>query len=329
MFSGISGLLIKLGMVNETIPNNFYVTNIKLLFQMKGLMLLLNLFFVISLQAQNNKIIQILNKINSTAIENANIFIEDKFITNSDSQGYFSINIKRSFSTVKITHVIYGNTVISKDIILNADKVYIDEKTNILEEVMISLKKKITKLIFPEKSILDFKGNGVSFPFDSEVAIYIPNDELLENYFIKKIIIKTARNQFIKNNNSKYVPFQVNLYSVDSLKGIPDKKIFIDNFFASRNKNEDFVTVDLSYISAIQFPKNGIFVVIGLFDEEYYNEMGYFERPSFKVVKRRKTSNFKEYHRMLINNQKGNWKEPMYSKISLQCFDFGLELLKN
>lgn len=295
---------------------------------MKGLIFFLNLFFVISLYSQSNKTIQILNKSDSTAIESANIFIDDKFFTNSDNQGYFSINTIKDFTTLKISHIIFGNTFFTKDVIINTDKIYIEEKTNNLEEVKIGFQKKIKKIIFPEKDILSLKKNGVSFPFNSEVAIYVPNDDQLEEYSIKKIIIKTEKNQFIKNNNSKYVPFEVNLYSVDSIKGLPDEKIFKDNFFAVRNKTEDNVTIDLSYISRTQFPKNGIFIVIGLFDEDYYNKMGYFEKPSFKVVRKKKKSNFKEYHRMLIGGEKGDWIEPMYSKVNLQCFYFGLEIIK-
>jgi hypothetical protein len=234
----------------------------------------------------------------------------------------------KDFKTIKISHVIFGDAFFTKDKIINTDKIYIEERTNNLEEVMISFHKKIKKLIFPEKDILSLKNYGVSFPFNSEVAIYVPNNDLLENYIIKQIIIKTEKNQFIKNNNSKFVPFEVNLYSVDSVKGIPGEKIFKDNFFAIRNKNEENVTVDLGDISRTLFPKNGIFIVIGLFDEEYYNKIGYFEKPSFKVVRKKKKSNFKEYHRMLIDGEKGDWIEPMYSKINLQCFYFGLEIIK-
>jgi hypothetical protein len=295
---------------------------------MKEILLFLNLFFVSCVYSQNNKTIQILNKKDSTAIESANIFIENKFITNSDNQGYFSINTLKDFKTIKISHVIFGDAFFTKDKIINTDKIYIEERTNNLEEVMISFHKKIKKLIFPEKDILSLKNYGVSFPFNSEVAIYVPNNDLLENYIIKQIIIKTEKNQFIKNNNSKFVPFEVNLYSVDSVKGIPGEKIFKDNFFAIRNKNEENVTVDLGDISRTLFPKNGIFIVIGLFDEEYYNKIGYFEKPSFKVVRKKKKSNFKEYHRMLIDGEKGDWIEPMYSKINLQCFYFGLEIIK-
>lgn len=296
---------------------------------MKFLMFFFSTFSVVNVYSQSNKIIQILSKSDSTAIESANIFIGDKFITNSDSEGYFSIDTKRINNEIKISHVIFGNSFISKSLLINSDKIYIEEKTNNLEEVIVSVKKKIKKLIFPEKDILSLKKNGVSFPFNSEVAIYIPNDNMLDDYIIKKIIIMTEKNQFIKNNNSKYVPFEVNLYSVDSVKRVPNEKIFNDNFFAVRNRTEDNVTIDLSYISETKFPKNGIFIVIGLFDEQYYNEMGFNEKPSFKVIRKKKKSNFKEYHRMIIQGTKGEWFEPMYSKINLQCFYFGLEIIKS
>jgi hypothetical protein len=295
---------------------------------MKVLISFFYLFTVISLYSQNNKTIQILNKIDSIAIESANIFIENKFIASSDNEGFFSIDIKRDFTTIKISHVNYGDNFFSKDLVVNSDKIYIEEKTNKLEEVTIKGQKKIKKLIFPEKDILSLKTNGVSFSFNSEVAIFVPNNRLLENYFINKIIINTAKDQFTKNINSKYIPFEVNLYSVDSIKGLPNKKIFNDNFFVFRNKNEDNVTVNLSYISKTKFPKNGIFIVIGLFDEDYYNKMGYFEKPSFKAVRRKNSSNFKEYHRRLFNGEKGDWKEAIYSKINLQCFYFGLEIIR-
>ncbi len=295
---------------------------------MKKLIFFLNLFLVISTYSQRIKTLQILNKSDSTAIEFANVFVQNKFITNSDSQGFFSIDTRMNFETIKISHVIFGNIFLNKDEIINMDKIYIDDKTNNLDEITINVQKKNKKLIFPIKNILNFKKNGVSFPFNSEVAIYVPNDGLLENYFIKKIIIKTEVNQFTKNNSSKYVPFEVNLYSVDSVKVYPNKKIFNDNFFAVRNKNDDNVTIDLNFMYRTDFPKQGVFIVIGLFDEEYYNKMGFVEKPSFKVVRQKKGSNFKEFHRMLIDGKKGDWIEPMYSKINLQCFYFGLEIIK-
>ncbi|WP_310378346.1 hypothetical protein [Flavobacterium sp.] len=295
---------------------------------MKILISFLNFFTVISFYSQNNKIIQLINKNDSTAIEFANIFIENKFIANSDDIGNFSIDLKQNFTSIKISHVNFGDIFFTKDVLINSDKIYIEEKTNKLEEVKIIAQKKIKKLIFPEKNILSLKTDGISFPYNLEVAIYVPNDDLLENYFIKKIIIKTAKNQFTKSNATKYVPFEVNLYSVDSIKGIPNEKIFNNNFLVSRNKSEEDVTVNLSRISKTKFTKRGIFIVIGLFDEEYYKKIGYTEKPSFKAVRRKNSSNFKEYHRWLVNGKKGDWKEARYSKIYLQCFNFGLEIIK-
>ena len=290
-------------------------------------LLLLNLFFAVNSYSQNNKSIQLLNIKDSTAIVSANIFIDNKYVTSSNSQGNFSIDIDQYFTTLKISHTTFGTNFYKKNKVTIVDIIYITEKSNNLEEVVIKSKKKIRKTILPEKNIINFKRNGINFPFGWEIAIYVPNYNSLDKYYINKIIINTEKNQFTKSKNSKYIPFEVNLFNVDTIDGIPDKKIFEENFFCVRSQNENNVTIDLSSKTKIQFPKNGIFIVVNLFDEKYYNERGYFEKPSFKVVKRSSSSNFKEYHRMLVNGEKSIWREPIYSKINLQCFYFGLEII--
>ncbi|OYU79184.1 MAG: hypothetical protein CFE23_15210 [Flavobacterium sp. BFFFF1] len=295
---------------------------------MKILMPVVSLLFVVSLYSQNNKTIQLLNKIDSTAIASANVFVDDQFVSNSDDQGFFSVPASREFSAVKISHVLFGSVVFTKAAILKTEKIYLEEKTSQLDAVNISGHKKIEKLIFPEKSTLNLKKNGVSFPYNTEVAVFVPNDRLLDSYYISKIIIKTAKNQFIKSNDAKYIPFEVNLYSVDPVSGLPGTKVFNDNFFAVRKQDDADVSIDLSAMPWTAFPDNGIFIVVGLFNEAYYVGMGYSQKPSFGVVRRKKKSNFKEYHRNLVDGEPGEWTEPMYSKFNLQCFNFGLQITK-
>ena len=78
-------------------------------------------------------------------------------------------------------------------------------------------------------------------------------------------------------------------------------------------------------IKEIPFPKNGIFVVVSLYDENYYLDNGFINKPSFGIVQLRKNSNFREMHYYTINGVY-QWSEPFYSKEKIQSFNYGLEV---
>ena len=78
-------------------------------------LLLLNLFFAVNSYSQNNKSIQLLNIKDSTAIVSANIFIDNKYVTSSNSQGNFSIDIDQYFTTLKISHTTFGTNFYKKN----------------------------------------------------------------------------------------------------------------------------------------------------------------------------------------------------------------------
>ena len=96
-------------------------------------------------------------------------------------------------------------------------------------------------------------------------------------------------------NGSKYAPFKVNLYKVNSEIGIPSEKIFENDFEVRLKQGEKFVVVELH--EKLEFPKEGIFVVISSFEKEYYQNLGFEKAPSFRDVGTSKKSKFKQFEK--------------------------------
>ncbi|MTH16370.1 hypothetical protein [Flavobacterium sp. LC2016-01] len=103
-----------------------------------------------------------------------------------------------------------------------------------------------------------------NFSWTDKAATYIPKSS--ENKEIKNLLFSVSDYGGI--TNLKYLPFKVNLYTVDSLR-MPGKPILEQDILVKKDDNEYWTKVDISK-SKITIPDEGIFVVFILLEKENY-----------------------------------------------------------
>lgn len=282
-------------------------------------------FFVFNYSyTQSIKEFKLLSEIDSTSIEYAHIIIDGKLKTYSNEKGKFKLNLDTKIDTLSISHLEFRMKNLLFDDIIKNDTIYLQENSTVLDEVFLNKVKKVTKVLLPKKSIreLNYGNKDLTFPYGFKIAVYVPNEEKT-NYFIKKIILKSKNKKAI--SNSKFIPFKINLMTCDTVNNIPDKPIFKEDLVVGKFENQPLVEINLAKIKEIPFPKNGIFVVVSLYDENYYLDNGFTNKPSFGIVQLRKNSKFRQLNYYSINGIY-QWWEPFYSKEKIQSFNFGIEV---
>ncbi|MDQ6472480.1 hypothetical protein RB619_17700 [Flavobacterium sp. LHD-80] len=135
-----------------------------------------------------------------------------------------------------------------------------------------------------------------NFSWNNKAATYIPKGS--ENKEIKKLLFSVSDCHGVKN--LKYLPFKVNLYTVDSLK-MPGKPILEQDILVKKDDNEYWTKVDISKFK-ITIPEEGIFIVFIILEEkEYptdfiYSKIGLISAvPALKAYKYSKTYIRKSY----------------------------------
>jgi len=300
-----------------------------------NILTLLTLLF--GLQVYSQKII---SREGNAPVAYAHILLDHKIYTYSDDKGEFSIATKQLFDTITISHLSYKTLSLSRADFIKNNIIIVDEKQNELKEVSITVskKKKKAETLLPEKSLRDklySKDNHrlvIETVPDSRKegaapdailiskAVYVPNEKQIENAVIKKIILTS--NPKKKQDNEPYAPFKVNLMTFDTITKLPGEKIFAEDLAVGKRRGET-VIIDLSREDLITFPKEGICVVVSVYDTMYYLNMGNLTPPAFKPALIPKSSAFREYTFGLLGDY---WEEASYSIERTQCFDFGIEI---
>ncbi|RSK41413.1 peptidase associated/transthyretin-like domain-containing protein [Mangrovimonas spongiae] len=275
--------------------------------------------------AQNSKNIRLLSLKDSTSIDFAHIFLDEKLITYSDESGYFKVQLKNDFNILKIEHLTYETFKVVKSELKKQEVIFMKEKNNSLEEVVISVKKKPKKhILLPEKSYkeLFMKGLDVRFPYSLKNAVYVPNELKGENYKIRNIVFQSRKG--FDNPKGKYIPFKLNLMTVDTVTFLPKKNIFEKDLPVGKKENQKILKIDVSEYN-LDFPEEGIFIVVSLYDKDYYLSKGFTDRPGFGQTQISNNSNFFE---LFWYPSKNRWEEPLYSKERIQCRNFGIEVVE-
>jgi len=226
-----------------------------------------------------------------------------------------------------------------KEVTSNAT-ITLTEKSNMLEEVAVTSKSKKLKrqILIPEKHpgnifggdygdirlLYDLGGNTYGVDESTNIvnvskAVYIPNEKGYENAVITKIILNSADREI--KGDTKYIPFRVNLMTYDTVAKLPKDKIFTEDLLIGKKRGQT-IEIDLNKIELVDFPKEGICVMVSVYHTEYYNNGG-FNPPAFDAANNN-LSGFREYSTgRSIGNE---WEEQGYSKDRLQCFNWGIEI---
>lgn len=292
---------------------------------------LLYLFLFIHLNCFSQEIkITFCDTLTKEAVENVQIISNDMaHISNKEG----NVFLNRIYSKLlKATHVSYqDNYFYLKEI---KDTIFLKSKNTILNEVLLSNKKIKTKHVFPKKNISEFYpenfGNSSSIDEKLSVAFFFPNEDKVNTYFIKKILIATCDYSAInlktkkrtKIEGAKYSPFKSNLYSIDTTHFKPKDKFFEKDFIVQLKKNEKYaeLIIDDNFI----LPKEGFFIVISNIEKEELNKLGYFVNPGILTIGVSKNNkNFPFEKNNAIN---GDWELDKFLHERNNTYYIGVEL---
>jgi len=156
------------------------------------------------------------------------------------------------------------------------EKIILDVATIVLEEVQINkLRKDLT--------------TSLHLSYDDYQVTFIPSKYDDVNQLITVLRYNTVDILGVKG--LKYLPFYANIFSVDTITGLPGLKLLPD-IIAKRVKNSKWVEVDISKYN-IRVPKEGVFISVQILNETNYkvsriqSEIGLITPvPTFKIKPR-------------------------------------------
>lgn len=248
--------------------------------------------------------------------------------THSDDNG--KIFIPKEITEIEVSHLGYITRRLKVSEV--KDEIFIERDSYELEEITIENKKHKTKKIFPKKGISQFipanYGTGAPLDYNEMKGVYIPNKEKKESIITKiylepkdfSVISLDNRTNSEKQKGQKYAPFKVNLYSVDTLIGIPKDKFFEQDFEVQLEKNEKYVIITIPLEEQILFPKEGVFVVVSSFEKAYYESLGFKKSPAFNDIGTGNKSDFKQFEK--VNFWKRDDRAWEYNSV----YYFGVEI---
>ena len=293
---------------------------------MKKNALIIFLFAIAKVNSQSE--FKVLNYKDSTAIENAYVSMNGINKTLTDKNGIFKIKPNSKFDSLTISHISFNPKTLKKNELLTSGLIFLSEKIQQLDEVVINEKELIIEPILPKQTIFSKMGHfkGHRAPENSEYVTFIPNSEN-KSELIKNIVIETHQGYW-GDPNKEYMPFKVNLYSVNESNGLPYKKL-LPNSILTRKISEDtkYVKVDISDYF-IDFPESGIFVCVETLSKNEYEEYLNIstQSPAFKIIKKTKKSKSITYSRKFRNGEMvKDWIDPRLPNVDF-VYNFGIEI---
>lgn len=128
----------------------------KKMYKVKYFVLLLLIIINVSF-GQNRKGFKLLSEKDSTGIEFAHIFLDEKLVTYSDESGNFEIDLNSNFHMLSIKHLSYQTKELTKNDLNNFNIILMREKETLLDEVVISTRKKLKTIYsYPKKVLKNF-----------------------------------------------------------------------------------------------------------------------------------------------------------------------------
>jgi len=281
-----------------------------------------------NLYSQDISHFKVLSVLDSIPIENAYVSVDNWLNSVTDKQGCFKIY--GEYKNIQISHVAYKAKIISYQ--ENNNIIYLEEDNKVLDEVILTNKKK-TKVLLPINKYRYRKKHSYKVNQNSVYTTYITNT-INSTCYINRIIIEVGDDMNL--SRLRDIPFRVNLYTINEKTRLPDKKILDESILTSQNKNriKDFVYIDIKDFD-IEFPKKGIFVAVeslNLLELENFNIFS-GQSPSFKAIKNKNKSEYITYDRIYSWDRLTRTKDTIFKdwidKIIPQpkfIFNFGIEI---
>lgn len=302
--------------------------------------LLIVFLFVSSLTKAQNRKHLVLDRETKTAIEQANIDFLNGNGTQTDNKGTFSLDAKVAFVSISCI----GYNTLRAEVERLTDTVFLERSSETLKEVSVVKEKRNRKQIFPKKGFNDFlpENFGVDGNTIESVlikAVYIPNENRDTTKIISKIIIHPTdytlvylaeKNKHKKQKDQKYAPFKINLYTVDTVLGIPIKRIFEKDITVQLKEGEKQLLYELTLDQQLNFPIEGVFIAVSSFKKAYYEAIGFKTGPGFRTVGISEKSKFKVYEKSCAffddDDSNANWFRDQYMWDRNNTYYVGLEV---
>ncbi|MGO4919779.1 carboxypeptidase-like regulatory domain-containing protein [Maribacter spongiicola] len=192
-----------------------------------------------------------------TAVPYANIsFLKTLKGTSSDEEGYFYIDVPEDYleRDVHVSALGFKDTIMPARVIKEKKKIYMQEETFELEEVVVVQSLGDSQVLNPVSSY-SIKSGFSSAETPWVLALYFPNIGAAKKY-LEKITIHVQQNSQFKRESSK---FRLRLYDVDKDTRKPSNDIIRKSIILESSKTEDYVSIDLSSMN-IRIPDEGIYV---------------------------------------------------------------------
>jgi hypothetical protein len=293
---------------------------------MKKIALIILFFAVVKVNSQSE--FKVLNYKDSTAIENAYISMNGLNKTITDKNGIFKIKSNSKFDSITISHISFNAKTLKKSELLTSEIIFLVEKNQQLDEVVINEKEVVIEPILPKQTLFSKMGHykGHRAIENSEYVTFIPNSKN-KSELIKNIVIETHKGYW-GDPNKEYMPFKVNLYSVNESNGLPDKKLLSNSILTRKISEESkYVKVDISDYF-IDFPESGIFICVETLSKDEYKDYMHIstQSPAFKIIKKTKKSKSVTYSRKFRNGEMiKDWIDEKYPPVEF-VYNFGIEI---
>ncbi|MFD2907345.1 hypothetical protein ACFSX9_01215 [Flavobacterium ardleyense] len=291
---------------------------------------------LININAQSKKVLIFSDS--GSSVSDAILIIDNSPKYISDSIGLVTINNIDFDKEITIRHLNFETKRFTKWNL--RDTLFLNERKYTLNEVELKSKRKKSKTLqlFPTKNISNSLpknfGKSSSISQNVEIAVFFPNQDSTKTKIIKKILVPTndykvietlQSNKRSKRKNAKYSPFKINLYTVDSVIGIPKDKKFEEYFVIKCDVDENYAVLELNEDEEFEFTKDGFFVVIKNLTIEEYEELGYYFAPGIDQIGVSKNNKFLPYFRYLYQAEDAKWKKKEYLINRKNIYNIGIE----
>lgn len=185
------------------------------------------------------------NPLNNVNIINYNNKIKNIFVTNSN--GCATVEIKNLKDSIKISHIGYKTIKINPIELKNKYFLFIEEKK--VKEVKIVKKKhkNFMKKLLPYFHELNHGNTAVTL---------LKPDSIDVNKKIKNVYFKVIKRENVKHIDT--IPFQFNIYSVDTLSGKPHQKLLSKNLICKKQYGEKWAKLSIENLN-IKIKEDGYF----------------------------------------------------------------------
>lgn len=245
---------------------------------------------------------KVLNLKDSLPIEGVYISANDILTSISDADGHFELNKK--IETLQLSHVTFKPIILSKEKITEST-IYLEENNEELDEIILSTNKE-RRVLLPSNNYKNLFGQskGAMANHNTVYATFIPN-QTDKPGLIKKIIIEVSEG-IDGDPNKIFMPFRVNLFSVDPLTKLPDQVLLQEAILTCKKKGAEdkFVYVDISDFF-VDFPEEGIFVSVKTLNLQELEKYGNIssQSPAFRKLRLKQKNESKTYSRIYSWNR--------------------------